>query len=43
MGDRLLVSTAAKLNDVEPFTYVKDVLQRTTDGHPVSRLNDLLP
>jgi transposase len=37
-----LISTA-KLNDVEPFTYLTDVLQRLSDGHPVSRLDDLLP
>ncbi len=37
-----LIATA-KLNDVEPFTYLKDVLQRMVDGHPMSRLDDLLP
>jgi transposase len=35
--------TTAKLNDVEPFGYLKDVLQRMTDAHPMSRLDDLLP
>ena len=35
--------TTAKLNDVEPFTYLKDVLERMSGGHPVSRLDDLLP
>ena len=33
----------AKLNDVEPFAYLKDVLQRMSNGHPMSRLDDLLP
>ena len=33
----------AKLNDVEPFAYLKDVLERMSDGHPMSRLDDLLP
>src|SRR5665213_3561065 len=33
----------AKLNDVEPFTYLRDVLERLSDGHPMSRLDDLLP
>jgi transposase len=33
----------AKLNDVEPFAYLKDVLERMTDGHPASRLDELLP
>lgn len=37
-----LVATA-KLNDVEPFAYLTDVLQRMSDGHPLSRLDDLLP
>ena len=37
-----LVATA-KLNDVEPFAYLKDVLERMTYGHPMSRLDDLLP
>ena len=33
----------AKLNDVEPFAYLKDVFERMTNGHPMSRLDDLLP
>jgi transposase len=35
--------TTAKLNDREPYTYLKDVLDRMTNGHPANRLNDLLP
>ena len=35
--------TTAKLNNVEPFAYLKDVLQRLSDGHPMNRLDDLLP
>jgi transposase len=35
--------TTAKLNDVEPFAYLEDVLERMSNGHPVSRLDDLLP
>jgi transposase len=35
--------TTAKLNDREPYTYLKDVLTRLTNGHPASRLDDLLP
>ena len=34
---------SAKLNDVEPFIYLKDILQRMTEDHPMSRLDDLLP
>jgi hypothetical protein len=37
-----LVATA-KLNDVEPFAYLRDVLERMSKGHPMSRLEDLLP
>lgn len=35
--------TTAKLNDVEPFAYLKDVLSRKSNGHPMNRLDDLLP
>src|SRR5204862_5039914 len=37
-----LIATA-KLNDIEPFAYLKDVLERMTDGHPMRRLDELLP
>jgi transposase len=33
---------SAKLNNVEPFSRLRDVLQRMTDGHPASRLDELL-
>ena len=35
--------TTAKLNDREPYAYLKDVLERMTNGHSASRLDDLLP
>ncbi len=35
--------TTAKLHDVEPFAYLRDVLERMSNGHPMSRLDDLLP
>ena len=35
--------TTAKLNNVEPQAWITDVLQRMTDGHPISRIDDLLP
>lgn len=35
--------TTAKLNNVEPQAWITDVLQRMTDGHPINRVNDLLP
>ena len=37
-----LIETA-KLSGVEPFTYLRDVLQKMIDGHPVNRLDELLP
>lgn len=37
-----LVETA-KLNHVEPYAYIADVLQRMVNGHPASRLDELLP
>lgn len=35
--------TTAKLNDVEPQAWITDVLQRMTDGHPINRVDELLP
>jgi hypothetical protein len=35
--------TTCKLNDVEPYAYLRDVLQRMIDGYPVTRLDELLP
>jgi hypothetical protein len=32
-----------KLNGVEPYAYLHDVLQRMVDGQPVNRLDELLP
>jgi transposase len=37
-----LIETA-KLNGVEPYSYLADVLQRMADGHPNSQIDDLLP
>jgi len=37
-----LISTA-KLNDVEPQAWLTDVLQRLKDGHPINRIDYLLP
>ena len=34
---------SAKLNNVEPFAYLKDVLERMSNRHPMSRLDELLP
>lgn len=32
-----------KLNGVEPYAYLRDVLTRMVDGHPINRLDELLP
>lgn len=37
-----LIETA-KLNGVEPYAYLRDVLERMVAGHPVNRLDELLP
>ena len=46
-GDRWAIVCSlietAKLNDVEPYAYLTDVLQRMLDGHPVNGLDELLP
>ncbi len=33
----------AKLTGIEPYVYLKDVLERMTDGHPMNRIDELLP
>jgi transposase len=35
--------TTAKLNNREPYAYLKDILERLTNGHPASCLDDILP
>jgi hypothetical protein len=37
-----LVETC-KLNGVEPYAYLRNVLQRMVDGHPATQLDELLP
>ncbi len=37
-----LIQTA-KLNQVEPFAYLRDVLQQLVAGYTVNRLDELLP
>ncbi len=34
---------SAKLNGIDPFAYLQDVLRRMVAGHPINRLDDLLP
>jgi transposase len=33
----------AKLNGIEPYAYLCDVLQRMVDGHSINRIGELLP
>jgi transposase len=35
--------TTAKLNGVEPYAYLKDVLERMSSGHPMAHIDELLP
>ncbi|WP_264817070.1 transposase domain-containing protein, partial [Gluconobacter kondonii] len=37
-----LIETA-KLNGIEPFGWLRDVLTRMIDGYPAARLSELLP
>ena len=37
-----LIETA-KINDVEPFAYLKATLEVIARGHPQNRIDDLLP
>ena len=32
-----------KLNGVEPYAYLHDVLTRMVGGHPINRIDELLP
>jgi hypothetical protein len=34
---------SCKLNDVEPYAYLHDVLSRMVNGHPINRIDELLP
>jgi transposase len=34
---------SARLNDIEPFAYLRDILERMVQGHPINRIDELLP
>jgi transposase len=46
-GDRWAIVCSlietCKLNGVEPYAYLRDVLTRMVEGHPINRLDELLP
>ena len=33
----------AKLNELNPETYLRDTLDRIANGHPISQINELMP
>ena len=34
---------SAKLNGINPETYLKDVLTKIAEGHPINRIDELMP
>ena len=43
MGHRRLASRTAKLNGIQPYAYLKDVLESMTHSHTANRIDNLLP
>jgi transposase len=43
MGGVCSLADTCELKGVEPYGNLHDVLTRMVDGHPVSRLDELLP
>ena len=37
------ILASAKLNGLNPESYLKDVLTRIAEGHPINRIDELLP
>jgi transposase len=37
------ILATAKLNELNPESYLKDVLTKIADGHPINRIDELLP
>jgi transposase len=34
---------SATLNGINPKTYLKDILTRIAEGHPINRIDELMP
>jgi hypothetical protein len=34
---------SAKLNGINPETYLKEILTRIAEGHPINRIDELMP
>ena len=43
LGDRGLLGGDRQAERGEPFAYLRDILKRLSNGHPISRLDELLP
>jgi hypothetical protein len=39
----ITILQTAKLNGINPQTYLTDVLTKITNGHPANRINEILP
>ena len=37
------IMQTAKMNDLNPEAYLCDTLAKITEGHPISRINELMP
>jgi hypothetical protein len=37
------IMQTAKLNDMNPESYLRDTLTKIAEGHPISRINELMP
>jgi transposase len=38
-----MLVTTARLNGLDPETYLRDILARIAEGHPLGRIDELMP